>query len=75
MAYRMLGSGPHTKLPQFRLPLLEIVLLISLMMTWNSMQTLSLLQMPDQAGKPRQWLVWVRSAAQAATGSAHRAAS
>lgn len=48
------------KLPQFRegrvdlcrLPLLKIVLIISLMVTWNSVQTLSLLQMPDQAGKP-----------------------
>ena len=52
---RAQGSGPHTQLSGFRegrvdvcrLPLLVILLLISLMMTSNPVQTLSLLEMPD----------------------------
>ena len=47
-----------------RLPLLIILLLISLTMTSNPVQTLSLLQMPDQTGKPCWWLVLLPLAAQ-----------
>lgn len=69
---RAQGSGPHAQLSGFRegrvdvcrLPLLIILLLISLTMTSNPVQTLSLLQMPDQTGKPCWWLALVSSTAQ-----------
>lgn len=47
-----------------KLPLLIIFLLVSLTMTGNPVQPPSLLQMPDQAGKPCRRLVSVPLTAQ-----------